>query len=138
MPKATVSLQSQRFELETLPEGFVVLQRMSFGQKLTRQGMATNQIVKADTVGKDGGLTELEIELMQLEVARYEFAHCIVEHNLEDENGVMLNFNYPQAVESLDPRIGDEISQYIADMNNYEKNTDQAGNSQTASKQPSS
>jgi len=38
MPAAVVDLNStEKFELKSLPEGFVVLRKMTYGQKLVRQ-----------------------------------------------------------------------------------------------------
>lgn len=137
MPKATVSTATTKYWLKTLSEGnreaedpaeqpgFVVLKRMTWGQKLHRQQMATNQ--SGEITGKR--MTKLDIELMSRKVAEYEFKHCIAEHNLTDEQGNLLNFQDPRSLDVLDPRVGDEINKYIAEQNNFEDDEeDQKGN----------
>lgn len=137
MPKATVSTATTKYMLKTLPgdpespdpleqPGFVVLKRMTWGQKLHRQQMATSQ--SGEITGRR--MTKLDIELMSRTVAEYEFRHCISEHNLTDEQGALLNFRDPKSIDLLDPRVGDEINKYIAEMNNFEEDDeeDQKGN----------
>jgi len=126
MPVATVSTAPEKFDLKTCEGAYVVLRRMSYGQKLHRQQTATQQAVKME----GNRMSEMDIKLLQQQVVAYEFAHCIVEHNLEDADGRTLNFLNPQDVDSLDPRIGEEINALIEGMNNYEGGPeDQKGNS---------
>lgn len=129
MPKAVVDLEAtERKELQTCPpDGFVLLRRMSYGQKLQRQSMA----MKTSIAGSKGK-TEMNLETMQQETTAFEFRHCIADHNLEDENGLKLDFNNPANVFRLDPRTGEEISEYIGEMNNYEE-TEEAKNSEIGS-----
>lgn len=124
MVVASVSTVPKRFELKTLEGGYVVLRRMSYGEKTHRQEMATKQ---AATPGDDGKVAKLDIALMTTMVAEWEFGNLIVEHNLEIEEGVPFVFNRRGDLQRLDPRVGDEINGYIADMNNYEED-DQMGN----------
>lgn len=124
MPRAVVTTEDQRrFELKTLPPsdgeegGFVVIRRMPYGEYLTRREMATAMTMK----GTDN--VEATINAMNAKVTEMEFAKCIVEHNLEDANGTLLDFRNRVAVAMamLDPRIGDEIAKYIGEMNNFEE-----------------
>lgn len=115
MPKATVSLTTERFELKSLPEGYVVLKRMSYGDKLYRLDMMKLSLEmnskSKDIVG--------EMAMGNQKVTQYEFINCIVEHNLEDENGQPLNFANEVHFKTLDPRIGEEINTLIEKMNNF-------------------
>lgn len=115
MPKATFSSESKRFELKSLPDGYVVIKRMSYGQSLQRREMG--KITLALSKGRD---TTGEMALANKEASYLEFSWCIVEHNLEDENGQLLNLSNRNDIDRLDPRIGQEIDSYINEMNNFE------------------
>jgi hypothetical protein len=125
---ASVSTQPERKELKTLEGGFVILRRMSYGEKLHRQEMATKQKLTLQANARRDDDREMDFMIMQEKVAIWEFANLVVDHNLELEEGVPFVFNRPGDLKKLDPRVGDEINGYIADMNNYEEE-DQKGNS---------
>lgn len=133
MPKATISKSTEVFDLKSCAGGKITLRRMTYGQKLERVEMATKQVIKAEQDGRNrrNASAEMDIRMMQRIVTEYEFKHCIVDHNLEDDNEQKLNFQNPQTLDVLDPQIGDEISGLIEDMNNF--NEDQPGNSVTGS-----
>jgi hypothetical protein len=130
MVRATNDVNNtERFELKTCPGGFVVLRRMSYGQKLTRQGMTSKMKVSASK-GKD---FQGELDMMQKQVSYYEFANCIADHNLEDDQDRKLDFRQPSNVDSLEGKIGEEIDTYISKMNNFEESDE--GEDSTASEQ---
>lgn len=123
MPKAVVDINdTKEVKLKSCPGGVVKLKRMSYGQKLERQTLAME--ATAGGKGKDAGMA---LQMMQKRAVTFEFASCIVDHNLEGANGEKLNFALPSTVDVLDPRVGDEISEYIDEMNNFEE-TDEAKN----------
>lgn len=118
MPKATVSTETTRHNLVTLPGGFVDLRRLSFGEKQARTDMA----MKMAFQGGGGEAASAVAEMSAAEVAFFEFSRCIVDHNLsrdEDETD-LLNFTKRADFEQLDPRVGDEIDQQISVMNNFD------------------
>lgn len=120
MPRATVDqTETSRHDLQSLPEGYVVLRKLSYGQMLQRQEMAAEMAMKGDGRGGRSNKAEATIKMMQTLVTEYEFKNCIVEHNLEDENGQNLNFQQPGSIVRLDPRIGDEVSQLIDKLNQF-------------------
>lgn len=128
MPKAVVSAKAtEHKDLETLPPdpetgeegGFVELRYMSYGEYLKRRDMISNMSFKGE--GKN---TEAFMKMANEEVALYEFSTCIVNHNLEDENGNNLDFRSKRAFQMLNPRVGEEISNYIDEMNKWEKDND--------------
>ena len=117
MPKATVDVEStQKFDLKTLPEGFVVLRRMSYGQILQRR-MFTK--LEVGSSGK-GGDFRGELAMANAKVTEFEFQKCIVDHNLEDHTGRKLDLTKASDFNQLDPKVGQEIEEYITDMNNFE------------------
>lgn len=112
MPRATYNPdKTERFDLESLEGGYVVLRKMSYGQRVQVREMAMQLSMVAKT-------EELGIEMTQMRVDEFEFKTSIVEHNLEDEAGNVLNFAKAGTVGSLDPEVGTEISQLITKFNN--------------------
>ncbi|MGH9909819.1 MAG: hypothetical protein ACRD32_04190 [Nitrososphaerales archaeon] len=110
MPKAVSNTgETVRRELETLPEGFVVLRKMTYGEMLRRRDLSLK--VKA------GAERDPEFSLSSLSVTVFEFEKCIVDHNLEDENGNKLNLSLERDVLRLDPQIAGEIETEIDKLN---------------------
>jgi hypothetical protein len=72
--------------------------------------------------------SETEISMLQKAATQIDFQHCIVDHNLEDENERKLDFRSFSDIDSLDPRIGEEISSLIDEMNNF-ASEEEVGNS---------
>jgi hypothetical protein len=126
MPRATVNIDET--ETKTLksapPDGFVVLRRMTYGESVQRRAMLKMSI----ETGKSRKDFKGEMAFASEEIQRFEFAHCIVDHNLEKEDGSKLNLSLPVDFASLDPRIGQEIEELINGMNNFEDNEDDLGN----------
>lgn len=117
MPRATVASETEKFELKSLPEGYVVVRRMTYGEKLNR----TDSMMNMRTTGED---REMQFQMMTRKIAFQDFGNLIIEHNLTDENDKPLNFKNAADVERLDPRIGDEIGQLIDGINSFEDSQD--------------
>lgn len=131
MPRATANLEPEdKVELKTCPGGWVVLRRMSYGHKLDRMKHVGKLSVE---MGGRGRSTRGEMEMLQKASTLYDFKSCIVDHNLEDENGTKLNLGAEHDINRLDPRIGEEISALIDALNNFENEETELGNSETAS-----
>lgn len=131
MPKAVVDpSEAVKKELKTLPAsadeeaGYVILRRMTYGQKKHRQEMASKQALQIE--GREA--TQMDIAIIAHKVAIYEFKHCIVKHNLQDAEGNLLDFSNENTIDTLHPQVGDEIDMYISELNNFEEE-DQAKNS---------
>ena len=137
MPRATVNMTSTtRHDLKTLPGGFVELRRLSYGQTLQRQSLLTLRMIR-DAETKASDTVKSEINMANLEVTTFDFTNCIVDHNLEDENGRKLVLSNPAHFQRLDPRIGQEIDQLISEMNNFdEESEEELGNSLPESEPP--
>jgi len=119
-----VSTDPEHFDLNTLPGAFVELRRMPYGKYLTRQEMS----LKLKVQGTNRQNVEGEMAMANKLVTQFEFKECIVNHNLEDENGNPLDFRSPLTLEMLDPRVGDEIGTHINEMHQFD-----LGNSASAS-----
>lgn len=115
MPKATANTEVQdKVDLKSCPGGWVQLRRLTFGEMNARLDMAGKMSMQADQKTKTA---DASIEMAQAAVVEYEFGKCIVDHNLEDDEGNKLDFTKPAHVRALDPRIGEEISTLIDDLN---------------------
>lgn len=124
MPRATVNTSDTiRKELKSCPGGYVELRRLSFGEKLTRRAMVSSMKVETGRGRDFAG----EMQLVNERATQFDFQHCIVEHNLEDEGGSKLSFTSPVHLQMLDPRIGEEIDTYISELNNFEENEGEEG-----------
>lgn len=131
MPRATANLDPEdKTELKTCPGGYVTLKRLTYGQKLDRMRYAGKLSVEMRKGQKN---TRGEMDLLQKASTVYDFKLCIVDHNLEDENGNKLNLHIERDIDRLDPKIGEEISELIDQLNNFEDEGDELGNSSTAS-----
>jgi len=124
MPRATVSSETERKDLKSLPDGYVVLKRMSYGQSVQRRAMLR---MSFETTGKKNDFRG-EMAMASEEIQRFEFANCIVDHNLEDDNGNKLALGTAQGMAQLDPKVGQEIEKYIEEMNNFEDEAEAEGN----------
>ena len=120
MPKATVNTESTRFDLQTLPGGWVELRRMSFGQKNARVDIAMKMAFEGS--GGSSQDTKATMAASTEAATQFEFKSCIVDHNLyaDDAETVKLNLANSKDLQQLDPRIGEEIQTLITNMNNYE------------------
>lgn len=125
MPIAVVANTTKRYELTTLPEAYVVVRRMTYGEKLIRSGLATKFIVGGSTTEKN---FSGQLDIQQEEVAYWDFDHLIVEHNLQDLDERLLNFKNKGDVKKLDGAVGDEVGRYIDEWNDVES-TQEAKNS---------
>ncbi len=140
MPRATINTaETTRFELKSLPKtdedegGFVELRKLSYGQILERRDMGAKIAIEGlgDTRAKEEDI-KVTTEMIQKAVTEFEFKLCIVSHNLEDENGTMLNFSNSNTVHALSPQVGQEISELIDEMNQWD--SDLRGKDESTSK----
>ncbi len=126
MPRAVVdpNINQKKIDLSTLSGAFVVLRQLTYGEQIQKQQMAAKMTFEGPGAsGRGGG----EFEFFQRKVAEYEFATCIIEHNLEDEEGNLLNFKIGAILDRLDPRVGSEVASHISEMNDYQEETDFLG-----------
>lgn len=121
MPRAVSIGYNQRYELKSVPEGYVVIRRLTHGEKAERQALNNKMTMKATRGKRD---VDSEITIFNAKVDMYNFAHCIVEHNLEDEHERLLDFTNPADVNKIDGKITEEISTYIDRENNFEDDQD--------------
>ncbi|MHA2047130.1 MAG: hypothetical protein ACW99G_20250 [Candidatus Thorarchaeota archaeon] len=116
MVRATTSLETVRKDLESVEGGWVELRPMTYAQFLQRRDMA----MKMGVQGARGGVENINVDILQETVSMFEFKIAIADHNLEDENGRKLALGTPEDFRRLDPQIGQEISDLIDEMNQWE------------------
>lgn len=116
---AVVDPQSTtRYDLKSLPGGWVEIRKMTYGQKLQRQEIAFSMTTET---GKKKGRKDLEISSMQKAVSEFEFRCCIADHNLEDASGEKLDLGNPFQIRHLLPSVGTEIEDFIAEENEFDE-----------------
>lgn len=119
MPKATANLQeTHRRDLKSCEGGWVEARRLTYGEKLQRRAMVSGLKVEAGKGKKDFAG---EMQLITEESTVFDFQKCLLDHNLEDENGNKLNLTNKGDISRLDPRIGEEIDQFLSELNNFEE-----------------
>jgi hypothetical protein len=132
----------ERFELKSLEGGFVVLRRMSYGERMTRKSFMSKVKLQQELSGsraerrsKSAQGFMAEMDMANEAVTAFEFSVSIVDHNLEyDDRGVVkkLDFTNSAHVKLLDGRVGEEIDELIVDLNELDDN-DEVGKSTTSS-----
>jgi hypothetical protein len=121
MPKATVSTETVRKQLKSAPpDGYVVLRQLSYSQMMKRRDLASRAYTELPS--SERKLRELDtvkqyMEVVNQKIMEFEFANCIVEHNLQDEDGNLFDFTNPMSFDVLNPKVGLEIDRYIEEMN---------------------
>lgn len=135
MPDATISTETERFELESLSGGFVELKPLPYGGVLTRRESAMKMSMeqtgnRAARRGRghakdaDSNSGKIDVELLQRWARAYEFRHCIVDHNLTDKNDKKLDFSNAMTLDILNPKVGTEIERLLDEINGEESEED--------------
>jgi hypothetical protein len=121
MPRATADTsQTHHKDLKSCPEGFVEARRLTYGEKLQRRAMTAGLRVEAGKKGEEKDFAG-EMKLITEESTLFDFQKCILDHNLTDENEQKLNLTAVQDIRRLDPRVGEEIDQFLSELNNFEE-----------------
>lgn len=123
MPIAVVIQSSEEYKLKSCAGGIVKIRRMTFGESLVRKDMMASVAMEMQNRSSKGNDSmKLQMDLLQEKTTLWEFANLIVSHNLTDSNDKLLDFKNPANVKALEGRIGDEIQQYINELNSFEEN----------------
>jgi len=118
MPKATVSQETTRKNLRSVEGGYVDLKPLSYSQMLERRDNAfrTSQTIPTGKNQRNVA-QKFDLESAQRWTREFEFKHCIVDHNLTDDQDNKLDFGNPMTFSILDPKVAQEIETYIDEMN---------------------
>lgn len=125
MPKAVVSTSTEKFDLTTLPGGWVELRKMTYGEVLQRRDRVSTMTSGSGGGRKNGKRQEAQINFHFSEIRQFEFSRAVMDHNLEDENGKKLDLASVKIIDTLDPKVGQEIEDLIDKMNNFEGEEDE-------------
>jgi len=120
MPVIEHHAEPKRFELTTAKGGYVCIRPLTYEEVLERRDKAGRVIMDAEQRrGRNAPAAnqEMKIDLMQQATREYEFAHQIVEHNLELANGQLVNFAARGMLARLDSRVCTEIEMVIDEIN---------------------
>lgn len=117
MPRATASLETHTEKLKTLPDGYIVVRSLTYGEFLHRKDLA----IKMTMEMKGGKGSKVDIDTVNEAVTAYVLKTCVVDHNLEDENGNKLNLGNPRDFSRLDILIGKEIDKIVSDLNEFDE-----------------
>jgi len=120
MPDATISPELHHYDLKTLPGGWIKLRQLPYYDMLVRRDKGSSASMEQQVDGRRRGqqqTAKMVLESLQTWERDYMFKQCIAEHNLEDKNGAVLDFNNPMAIRTLRPDIGMEIERLIDDLN---------------------
>src|ERR1051325_9944618 len=63
-------------------------------------------------------IVSAKVENLNRKATEKDFAYCIGEHNLTDSQGNLVDFSNPLIFNVLEPRVAQEISGYIDELNN--------------------
>lgn len=121
MPRATVIAETQKFDLKSCPGGWIELKQLPYSDMLRRQDKAMQYSTEP---GKKDA--KVDIAFANEWTTRFDFARCITDHNLEDEEGKKLDFKNSLVLDILDPRIGAEIDAIIAKMHTVEEEAEES------------
>lgn len=119
MPKATRSENTERLDLKSLPGGYVVARKLSYGEKQRRMQIAAGQSI-ATNQRNNGQPEKVDVVIHNFDIQFYDFSHCIVEHNLtkDDADTIKINFKSIADFEELDDAVGQEIEIFLDKLNN--------------------
>lgn len=126
MPVVTVNPERyERFDLKSAPpDGFVMLRPLPYGMKLARRGKAVRTMLRSKPVqNRKEALEQDQVFELATEdswAAAHDFAYCIGEHNLQNADGSLIDFqrNTEFVIKMLDPRVGSEIEILLDRLNN--------------------
>jgi len=133
MPRATVSIGVEKHFLESIEvqdgeeRAWVELRRMSFGEKMEKDAEALKMQFSGTTAGSKDEVNA-EVSMVSAKASILEIQRCVVDHNLDDgaDPPVKLDFRKVDVIRMLDPRVGQEISDLIGEMNDFEKRSTQS------------
>lgn len=117
MPRATINTEGTRYELNNLPDGYVVLRQLSFGEMLKRRDLTMKFMQELVPNAKPGDVSKVHVDILNEVTRKFDFLHCIIDHNLEDERGHKLDLGNQLALDILDVRIAAEIERLIDGLN---------------------
>ena len=136
MPRATAVVNTEHYELKSLPGGWIEVRRLTYGETLRRRSMMTMEFAGDPSKGD----ARAEMAMMNAKATEFDFARCVKDHNLfaDDEETRKLNLGTRADLDQLDPRVGQEIEQILDKLNNFDDSDVAEGNFSDGSETSSS
>lgn len=116
MPVAVSTNTTKKYDLTTLSGAYVVVRRMTYGERLLRSEMATRLSVSGAKSDDFKG----ELDIQTVDIALWDFANLVIEHNLTDVDERPLDFRKTGDVKKLMGNVGDEVGKFIDKWNDTE------------------
>lgn len=113
---------TEKYMLETAaPDGFVVLRRFTYGEVIKRRSLTkmSMDLGSKQKKGEEKKEMQGEMALASTDITAFDFATAVVDHNLELDEGVKINFTNATQLAYLDPAVGEEIEVLIAKLNDF-------------------
>lgn len=119
------SREPVHYDLRTAPGAWVELRRLPYDEILKRREMGTRLSMEQSGGNRRNRRSKEErqesqkigIELAQVVTREYEFANCIVDHNLVVD-GTPVDFRIPKtAFKLVSPQVLQEIELYLSELN---------------------
>ena len=120
MPDGSITHETERHDLKTLKDGYVVLQQLPYYKMLERRDKGSIASMEQQTQGRKRGeplTTKMVFESLQTWEKWFMFSNFIVDHNITNRDGEMFDFTKQQTLHFLRPDIGMEIERLIDDIN---------------------
>lgn len=120
MPRAVVQRDTVRRELKSVEGGWVDLIQLPYHDMLKRRDNAMKMSMELNPNLSDDDIRRLDLGFANEWTTEFDFANCIADHNLTDDQDNKLDFKNPLVFEILDPRVGLEIEKLITELNQEE------------------
>lgn len=124
MPRVAISAEPKRYDLKSAPpDGYVLIREMSYGERLVRNSKQGKMKVLKKSTEFAG-----EVEMALRDLALWDMTNLVMDHNLEDADGMKLDLSSERDLNKLPSRIGEEIGKYIDELNNFDDGDEKLGN----------
>lgn len=120
MPRAVVQRETVKRELKSVEEGWVELIQLPYYEMLKRRDNAMKMSMELNPNLGDEDIRRLDLGFANEWTTQFDFANCIADHNLTDDQDKKLDFKNELVFQILDPRVGLEIEKLITELNQEE------------------
>lgn len=120
MPRAVVQRDTVRKELKSVEGGWVELTQLPYHDMLKRRDNAMKMSMELNPNLTDEDIRKLDLGFANEWTTSFDFANCIADHNLTDDQDNKLDFKNELVFQILDPRVGLEIEKLITELNQEE------------------
>ena len=120
MPRAVVQRETVKRELKSVEGGWVELIQLPYYEMLQRRDNAMKMSMELNPNLGEDDIRRLDLGFANEWTTQFDFANCIADHNLTDDQDHKLDFKNALVFQILDPRVGLEIEKLITELNQEE------------------